>query len=169
MPRHRNGSTGTALERTEFLHTRGFKDGKRSWIDVMPGGGPKMRITHEILEGLSSTPPPAPSARRKCIAWRYVGSSRRCAIFADETGFRTAKAPLFKPAGMTATSPFGDLGSVGTAGSLFMLAAGGTALVFLVATIKEKRPGAVLTPAQQNTLNSLNRARLVQGLPPLSA
>ncbi len=49
------------------------------------------------LDGLSSIPPPIPAAaRRKCVAWRYVGNSRRCEIFANETGHRRAKAPPFK-------------------------------------------------------------------------
>jgi hypothetical protein len=36
----------------EMMNTRGFKDGKRSWIDVLPAGGPRMRVTHEVLDGL---------------------------------------------------------------------------------------------------------------------
>jgi hypothetical protein len=40
----------------EALETRGFKQGRRSWIDVKPRRGPRMRITHEVLEGLSGSP-----------------------------------------------------------------------------------------------------------------
>lgn len=42
------------LSRAEMMNTRGFKDGRKSWIDVMPAGGPKMRVTHEILEGFGA-------------------------------------------------------------------------------------------------------------------
>lgn len=88
------------LARAEPMLVRGFREGRKTWIDVYPAGGKRMRVTHEVLEGLhASAPPPIPAAaRRKCIAWRYVGTSRRCAIFANETGYRRPKpeAPPFK-------------------------------------------------------------------------
>lgn len=39
-------------------------------------------------------PPPVPAAA-KCIAWRYEGGKRKCALYGSDTGFRTAK-PGFK-------------------------------------------------------------------------
>lgn len=88
------------LARAEPMLVRGFKEGRKAWIDVYPAGGKRMRVTHEVLDGLhASSPPPIPlAAKRKCIAWRYIGTSRRCAIFANETGYRRPKteAPPFR-------------------------------------------------------------------------
>jgi hypothetical protein len=147
----------------EALATEGFRQGRKSWILVKPHLGPKMRITHEVLEGLPfehsrrameliheikepsscedlarnfgkaerafveamwseepavqriannalyqnwrrlsssclmrasrafeglgvSTPPPLPM--QNCIAWKYVGGQRKCAIWKHQTGHR---------------------------------------------------------------------------------
>lgn len=58
------------LSRAEMMNTRGFKDGRKSWIDVMPAGGPKMRVTHEILEGLGAITHEERKARRRLRAAR---------------------------------------------------------------------------------------------------
>lgn len=76
------------------MATQGFKDGRKSWIVVKPKYGPPMRVTHEVLAELGALPPPVPPpSTRKCVAWRYVAGGRKCALFSDETGFRTAKPP----------------------------------------------------------------------------
>ncbi len=123
-----------SLDRAEMLNTRGFKEGNRSWIDVMPPGGPRMRVTHEVL---GSIPPPVPpAARRKCIAWRYVGTGRRCALFADETGFRTAKPPAIKPSRPLLFGPLDGFAGVGSSLALAWTVAGGVALVVLSDKLK---------------------------------
>lgn len=47
-----NARLNADLNRLETMKTRGYKSGKRSWIDVLPAGGPRMRVTHEVLDGL---------------------------------------------------------------------------------------------------------------------
>lgn len=46
-----NARLNADLNRLETMKTRGYKSGKRAWIDVLPAGGPRMRVTHEVLEG----------------------------------------------------------------------------------------------------------------------
>jgi hypothetical protein len=36
----------------ERLIVRGFQEGKKSWLYIWPPRGPKMKLTHEVLEGL---------------------------------------------------------------------------------------------------------------------
>lgn len=54
--RQKRNASLAEFHRAEMMNTRGFKDGKKAWIDVMPMGGRKMRVTHEFLDGLSGTP-----------------------------------------------------------------------------------------------------------------
>jgi hypothetical protein len=68
------------LSRAEMMNTRGFKDGRKSWIDVMPAGGPKMRVTHEILEGLGELRGEELAKRQKATREaraRYLREKRR--------------------------------------------------------------------------------------------
>lgn len=47
------GSRGLSeLERVRLLPVQGYRDGNKAWIDVFPPGGPRMRITHEVLPTL---------------------------------------------------------------------------------------------------------------------
>lgn len=50
------------LSAPERLIARAFQDGKKSWITIWPPRGPKMRITHEVLEGLGACRPCRPMA-----------------------------------------------------------------------------------------------------------
>lgn len=53
----RKGLSG--LSAPELMLTRGYKDGNKSWVDVQPVGGRKMRVTHELFgafDGLASFP-----------------------------------------------------------------------------------------------------------------
>jgi hypothetical protein len=138
------------LGRAEYMLTRGFKDGNKSWIDVMPARGPKMRVTHEILEGMLGETEADWVSRRTCIAWRYDAAGKRvCAI----RGNNALKG----------------LDGVGSSLALMWTAAGAVAL-FVLSDAQKKAAAQsmrVQDPAARVILDDLNRARAAQGLRPI--
>lgn len=84
------GEGMNGFERAEMLNTRGFKEGKRSWIDVMPKGGPRMRVTHEILEGLEALTKEEKNARRR--AKRAAGGRRPSAKTRQKVVHRSTRS-----------------------------------------------------------------------------
>jgi hypothetical protein len=158
------------LEKAEYMLTRGFKDGKKSWIDVMPTHGPKMRVTHEILEGLGDSEQRGPQyaawnklkeleakrdrdrwvAERTCVAWRYDAHGKRfCAIRGSDA--------------------LKGLDGVGSSLALMWTAAGAVALIMLSDAQKNAAAPSmsVQDPAARVILDDLNRARAAQGLRPI--
>jgi hypothetical protein len=41
----------TGLGKVERMHAEAWKEGRKSWVDITPQGGPKMRVTHQIFGG----------------------------------------------------------------------------------------------------------------------
>jgi len=54
--RRYEGRTLSGFAAVTPLRTRGFKDGRHAWVDIVPTFGPPMRITHTIGADLSRRP-----------------------------------------------------------------------------------------------------------------
>lgn len=42
------GGQTAGLAAAERMRAEAWRDGDRSWVDVTPAGGPRMRVTHQI-------------------------------------------------------------------------------------------------------------------------
>jgi len=54
-PYHGNSSHQSpflfGLGKAERMKAEAWKDGRKSWVDITPAGGPRMRVTHQIFAG----------------------------------------------------------------------------------------------------------------------
>mgnify|MGYP001459812358 CR=1 FL=1 len=158
------------LEKAEYMLTRGFKEGRKSWIDVMPAGGPRMRVTHEVLESLGALTKEQKNKRHRANYTarrdRKASQEEHWQTLAQKDNWKHERRSIDKN-DAESWDPRSDFEGLGSSLALMWAAAGAVALIVLSDAQKAgaSQSSAAPDPAAMIIRADLNRARAAQGLP----